>query len=478
MIHYLDCNPFFIVGNEAVFKSLQKKRLITKDDNWGRNSVSLNITKEAYQAVASNKPLTYSCSGFDNLYGLLQKVDDLLSERRREVISTFELFEEIQYILQTEKKLNIITSIHKLHLPVREATVLMYLCYQFANGEEHTDLNEMLNMIFDTMGDKVSLKKEMLNKEAAIVKHDFVTFESDYFLLGRSVKLTEKAIETLFDQEAGLFENPKIYKPVHARLLTPQSFKDKPLFFNREEEQQVEVLRKLMVEKKLKQVMGQFESAGIAKGIVVLLYGEPGTGKTETVYNLARQTDRHILMVDIAQIKDKYVGESEKHLKQLFTEYAKAKAHFDKIPILLFNESDALINKRIEVSSSVDQMNNSMQNILLQELEDFEGILFATSNMHINLDKAFERRFLYKIQFKIPDVHTREKIWSSKLPAIKGQDAAYLSDKFIFTGGQIDNVVRKYVLENIINGKKSSINELERICLEECMNTQAAKIGF
>jgi hypothetical protein len=76
------------------------------------------------------------------LYGLLQKVDDLLSERRREVISTYELFEEIQYILQTEKKLNIITSIHKLHLPVREATVLMYLCYQFANGEEHTDLTK------------------------------------------------------------------------------------------------------------------------------------------------------------------------------------------------------------------------------------------------------------------------------------------------------------------------------------------------
>jgi SpoVK/Ycf46/Vps4 family AAA+-type ATPase len=218
--------------------------------------------------------------------------------------------------------------------------------------------------------------------------------------LGRSVKLTEKAIETLFDQEAGLFENPKIYKPVHARLLTPQSFKDKPLFFNREEEQQVEVLRKLMVEKKLKQVMGQFESAGIAKGIVVLLYGEPGTGKTETVYNLARQTDRHILMVDIAQIKDKYVGESEKHLKQLFTEYAKAKAHFDKIPILLFNESDALINKRIEVSSSVDQMNNSMQNILLQELEDFEGILFATSNMHINLDKALNADFYIKFNSK------------------------------------------------------------------------------
>lgn len=478
IIHYLDCNPFFIVGNEAIFKNLQKKRLITKDDNWGRNSVNLNITKEAYQAVAANKSLPYGNPGYNNLYSLLQKIDDLIAERRREVISTLELFEEVQYILKAESKLSIIADIHKLHLNVKESTVLLYLCYQFANGEEHTDLNEMLNMVFDTMGEKVNMKKELLNKESVIVSKDLVAFENDYFLIGRSVKLTDKAIEELFNNEAGLFECKKTYKPVHAHLILPEPAKIKQLFLNQEEENQIHLLYTLLQEDKLGSVIEKFRQSGVAKGIIVLLYGDSGTGKTETVYNLARHTDRHILMVDVAQIKDKYVGESEKRIRQLFAEYKKAISYFDKLPILLFNESDALINKRIEVNSSVDQMNNSIQNILLQELEDFEGILFATSNLHMNLEKAFERRFLYKIQFKMPDIPTREKIWTSKLPDLKGEEVSYLSEKFSFTGGQIDNVVRKYVLEGIIYENQSGISQIERICLEEIFGRDTGKIGF
>lgn len=478
IIHYLDCNPFFIVGNEHVFKSLQKKRLITKDDNWGRNSVNLNITREAYQAVAANKLMAHTCSGSDNLYGLLQRVDELMAERRREVISSLELFEEIQYMLQSESKPNIVNNIQKLHLPLKEACVLLYLCFQFANGEEHTDLNEMLHVMFDSMSEKVNFKKDLLNKEAIIVQKELVGFENDYFLMGRSVKLTDKAIDELFREEAELFERKRTYKTTHARLIPPQPEKTKALFLNREEEKQVHLLGNLLEEEKLGPIMKQFANAGIARGIVVLLYGEPGTGKTETVYNLARQTGRHILMVDIAQMKDKYVGESEKRIKQLFSEYRKAMGYFEKLPVLLFNESDALINKRIEVSSSVDQMNNSMQNILLQELEDFEGILFATSNMHINLDKAFERRFLYKIEFKLPEQETREKIWKSKLPALSPSELALLSARYAFTGGQIDNVVRKFLLENIITGQAFSFAALERICVEEFFGKPASKIGF
>ncbi|QHT70158.1 ATP-binding protein [Rhodocytophaga rosea] len=478
IIHYLDCNPFFIVGNEHVFKSLQKKRLIIKDDNWGRNSVNLNITKEAYQAVAANKLMPHSSTGTDNLYSLLQKVDELMAERRREVISSLELFEEIQYILQTENKLTIISNIQKLHLPVKESCALLYLCFQFANGEEHTDLNEMLHVMFDSMSEKVSFKKDLLNKEAIIVQKELIGFENDYFLMGRSIKLTDKAIEELFREEAELFERKRTYKTIHARLIAPQPEKMKALFLNGEEEKQVKLLNSLLQEEKLQPVMKQFKDAGITSGIVVLLYGDPGTGKTETVYNLARQTGRHILMVDIAQMKDKYVGESEKRIKQLFSEYRKAMSYFEKIPILLFNESDALINKRIEVSSSVDQMNNSMQNILLQELEDFEGILFATSNMHINLDKAFERRFLYKVEFKLPDQETREKIWHSKVPELSQAELTLLASRYTFSGGQIDNVVRKFLLENIITGQTSSITALERMCVEEFFGRPASKIGF
>jgi SpoVK/Ycf46/Vps4 family AAA+-type ATPase len=107
-----------------------------------------------------------------------------------------------------------------------------------------------------------------------------------------------------------------------------------------------------------------------------LLYGGPGTGKTASVKQIARTTGRAILMVDIAKIQSKWVGESEKNLSKVFEEYRNGKKAFANDPILLFNEADAILGKRFSVKSSVDKSYNAMQNILLQELEDFEGILW------------------------------------------------------------------------------------------------------
>ncbi len=478
IIQYLDCNPFFIVSHENIFKSLQKKRLIMKDDNWGKTSSSINVTREAYNAVANNKPFHCAASAYENMYSLLQKVDDLIIERRRDVISTAELFEEVQYMVYTETNILLTRNLRQLNINIREATLLLYLSYQFANGDEYVEVNEMLSMVFDAMGDKINMKKELINKEAEIVKKGLIEFENDYFLMGRSVKLTDKAIDQLFENETEIFDRKKGFKPQNSLLINHESIKAKKLFYNEEEKRQTDALKELLTQDSLDEVLQKFEKAGMPKGIVVLLYGEPGTGKTETVYHIAKKTGRNILMVDIASIKDKYVGESEKHIKQLFENYHKAREYYKKAPILLFNESDAIISKRIEVTTSVDQMNNSMQNIMLQELENFEGILFATSNLNVNLDKAFERRFLYKILFKKPDVATREKIWTDKLPDVANKDVKYLAKAFDFSGGQIDNVARKYILENILNNTQPNLEAIEKLCQDELFGQSSSKIGF
>ena len=479
IIAYLDCNAFFIVGNESVFKSLQKKRLILRDDNWGRSSAGLNITREAYNAVTSDKPMGTVQTHFENMYALLQNVDNLVLERRREAISTYELFEEIQSVMNVETQMPLVRNLRKTNLSIRETTLLLYMCFHFANGDEYVDLNEMLNMIFDMMGEKVTMKKDLINKSADLVQKNFVEFENDYFLMGRSIKLTDFAIETIFEDEAEVFEKKKVFRPTHALLLEHTSLREKELFFNETEQEQLETLRKLLEESKLQTVLEKFEEVGMPKGIAVLFYGEPGTGKTESVYRLAKQTGRHILMVDISAIKDKYVGESEKHIKQVFDNYRKAKEYFPVLPVLLFNESDALISKRIEVTSSVDQMNNAMQNILLQELENFEGILFATSNLNVNLDKAFERRFLYKVQFKKPELETRCRIWANKLPELPADTQSVLAKNYEFTGGQIDNVARKYLLEHILNEQTPDLEALEKLCQAEGFGERSwGKMGF
>ena len=119
-----------------------------------------------------------------------------------------------------------------------------------------------------------------------------------------------------------------------------------------------------------------------------------------------------------------------------------------------------------------------MQNILLQELEDFEGILIATSNMNMNLDNAFERRFLYKVKFNKPDTQTRQLIWESKIPDLSAQDTQNLAENFILTGGQIANVVRKYTLENILRDMTPNITELKELCATEYFGKKDNIIGF
>ena len=149
-------------------------------------------------------------------------------------------------------------------------------------------------------------------------------------------------------------------------------------------------------------------------------------------------------------------------------------------PILFFNEADAIINKRTEnVERSVDKMDNAMQNIILQEIEDLEGILIATTNLTANLDKAFERRFIFKVEFCKPDTEVKTKIWSSMLNDISIDDARQLASRFDFSGGQIENIARKRTVDYILTGKIASLDEIEGYCRAELLNGKERRhIGF
>ena len=112
-------------------------------------------------------------------------------------------------------------------------------------------------------------------------------------------------------------------------------------------------------------------------------------------------------------------------------------------------------------------MENSIQNIILQEMEDLEGILIATTNLTANLDKAFERRFLYKIKFEKPSQEAKKQIWKAMMPELSEADARYLASKFEFSGAQIENIVRKKTIQSILYGSEPSREELLGYCCEE-----------
>lgn len=292
---------------------------------------------------------------------------------------------------------------------------------------------------------------------------------------GNYFSLNEKVVKELF---ADVKTKRSNLKTVDLSDLKNRPFKS--LFYNNEEQAQVQRLGNLLQEESRLKVFAAMKDKGLRTGLCCLFYGEPGTGKTETVYQLARSTGRGIFESDVARLRNCYVGETEKNVRALFHDYRIACEENEMMPILLFNEADAILGKRMEGAvKAVDRMENSVQNILLQEMENFEGIMIATTNLTGNLDPAFERRFLFKIRFNKPELEPRSLIWKSQFPSLSDDEAKTLAEEFSFSGGQIENVVRKFTIDSILSGEDCGYEQLCAFCREESVNKSSKnKIGF
>jgi len=178
----------------------------------------------------------------------------------------------------------------------------------------------------------------------------------------------------------------------------------------------------------------------------IIFYGAAGTGKTMTAYSLAKSLKRQVLAFDCSKILSMYVGESEKNVRKIFDTFYELSEKTKTEPILLLNEADQFLGARSSGTiTGADQMHNQMQNIFLEQIEKFRGMLIATTNLLENIDKAFSRRFNYKIEFKRPDTNQREELWELMLPI----DAPYAKDfdikilsEYDLTGGQINLIVK------------------------------------
>jgi len=203
----------------------------------------------------------------------------------------------------------------------------------------------------------------------------------------------------------------------------------------------------------------------------IIFYGAAGTGKTMTAYSLAKSLKRQVLAFDCSKILSMYVGESEKNVRKIFDTFYELSEKTKTDPILLLNEADQFLGARSSGNiTGSDQMHNQMQNIFLEQIEKFRGVLIATTNLLENIDKAFSRRFDYKIEFKKPNLTQREELWNKMLPI----DAPYAKDfdskelaTYSLTGGQINIIVKNTaykvaVSENPIFTLEDFIGEIKR----------------
>lgn len=262
-----------------------------------------------------------------------------------------------------------------------------------------------------------------------------------------------------------------------------KSYKDitpKALFYNKEEQEQVGMLRNILSQDQLPIIQERLKSKGMRTGVCILMHGQPGTGKTATVYELARQTGRDIIQVQVTDFKDKYVGESEAKLKKIFSDYRQCCMNSEVIPILLLNEGDAILSKRIEkVENSTEQMMNTLQNILLEEMENIQGIMIVTTNLTANLDTAFERRFIFKVKFEKPGTEVRAHIWQTLVDWLDEKDADTLAKEFDVTGGEIENIARKATMQYVLTGKEADIDMIRKFTKQEKLESNRRPItGF
>ncbi|AEK61884.1 ATP-binding protein [Collimonas fungivorans] len=175
-----------------------------------------------------------------------------------------------------------------------------------------------------------------------------------------------------------------------------------------------------------------------SKNLCVLFYGPSGTGKTMAASIIANELNLGLYKIDLANIVSKYIGETEKHLAQLFDQ-----AEAMNI-VLFFDEAESLFSKRTETKDAHDRYANLQTGYLLQRIETYPGIVILSTNLLKNMDKAFTRRFKFMIEYPFPGAEQRLQLWRNAFPAATpldaGLDLPLLAEKAALSGGNINNI--------------------------------------
>ena len=410
---------------------------------------------------------------------LFDRLDDLFEDLDDNAIAPGELYHELKDLFEANPQIGFVRELKGLQIERHDDwMVLVIVCHFLIDKDDDRITFGQIEDVFRYKSDfneaKIALKEgNHYLMERGLVEHVC----EDGIANTSMIHLTAKARQILLS-DFHLHSNEASV----AGLTKPESLVEKNLFYTDGNGVQVEELRSFLAPDRYKEIRERMKESGYRSGFACLFYGDPGTGKTETVYQLARQTGRSILAVHVPEIKSKWVGDSEKNIKAVFDRYRLLVERSEIAPILLFNEADAIFGQRMDgAKNAVDKMENSIQNIILEEMESLDGILIATTNLTQNLDPAFERRFLYKIRFERPDASVREKIWHTMLPSLTPAECADLASAYDLSGGQMENVARKFTISAILYGDvKDRMEVLRSYCGAEKLDSKAQgkRIGF
>jgi len=356
---------------------------------------------------------------------------------------------------------------------------LALLKEEYSGGEgQFRDMNTLIELISFDEYEKIK-NRALLEDGAKLITEGIIDYEEILNMFGgvsRSFYLQEEVMQRIIHPKKkkkvtklkldALVKEQDIFE-----YLNPQTTLDDVVLHPKTRETLNNVVKQ--VDKEVFKKLREWGIKDKRKSIDarIIFYGAAGTGKTMTAMSLAKTLKKPILSFDCSKILSMYVGESEKNVRRIFDDFKALSKKAKVEPILLLNEADQFLSSRSEgAGSSADKMHNQMQNIFLEQIEQFEGILIATTNLLGNIDKAFSRRFNYKIEFKKPGRKQRLRLWQFMLP----EKADYAEDfdvealaKYELTGGQINLIIKNTaykvaVRKESIFTQKDFLEEIEK----------------
>ena len=464
------------------FTLLISKSILVKAEH-NRSDNDYKLSQHIYDYIIHQKSIPKELLVIkvkeDTFNEFLADMDLMKDEKENKEISFIYFTQKFIDLLNSNKHFKLVEFAIK-NLQLVDAFVFFDTILDALNAgsnDFNTSLKSTVDDFYERNRDIFNYLNTFLEGKTALTKLDLIEKDFNSFSNRHRIQLTQKAVTMLKEWEGISLE---FVEKKDTRLVYPDQIQKRNLFYNTEEESQLEPIKKSLSNTAFNQLQNRLKLKNMNTGITALLYGAPGTGKTESVYQLAKKYNRPIFKVEISETKSMWFGESQKLVKKIFTDYYAFKKTQKVCPILLFNEADAIIGKRKSAgSSSVSDTENAIQNILLEELENFDGILFATSNLVANLDSAFERRFLFKVKFDNPSMVNSAKIWRNKLPNLSVKEALQLALQFSYSGGEMENIARKSLMDEIVFGTKPTFARIRSFCENEKWSGKSKNtIGF
>ena len=472
---YIGCRTTKMLRLSSEIDALEEKHYLRASRS--RNCLSYRVPVEVLKTLRKNQPYIYIPEPVTDLQSFFDRFNDLMEEMNDDEITHEILLVQTSDNLSEIKGTYFARTLKGFNLGEEDCLLFIFMAHLFIENDDDRIGFHDIDNLYDN--DKIPnwCKSELRSRTSELFEYNLIeNVNEDGMARSDCFKLTEYAKTELLSEL-----NLTLKSKSNHNLIKSNSFPKKRLIYNTAEQNQINELSSILSADRFNEVQNRLRVAGMRTGFCSLFYGSPGTGKTETVYQIARTTGRDILRVDVDKIKSCWVGESEQNMKKLFDLYRNICKDSTLAPILLFNEADALLGVRMEgATRAVDKMENSIQNIILQEMESLEGIMIATTNLTSNLDKAFERRFLHKIQFNRPTVEAQIKIWQAMLPLLTEKEAHAIASQFDLSGGEIENITRKYTVGAILSGKDSiNLPDIIELCRSERISDSTpVKIGF